>query len=168
MKKNPRKLEVTVIGNNGKFDTVNFLAGAVRFGERNVASIQDLATQMETMCRNEDRVIALHILDHGNKEGQYVGGDWLDLTTLPEHRANLARLARCFDPGASVTMGGCKVGHAKGLLEELSIVWAGVRVQAGTALQRPLIPGIEGGVTQCILRACSYSGTGLWDRLESE
>ena len=64
MKRQPRKLDVTIVGTNGTFDAVNLLAGAVRFGERNVASIQDLAVQTEAMCLNGIRL--------GN--GVYAGG----------------------------------------------------------------------------------------------
>ncbi|MCP5528179.1 MAG: hypothetical protein H7A47_15410 [Verrucomicrobiales bacterium] len=159
-------LDITVIGDRGTFDQVNFLAGLFRVGEKEVTSVKHLADRLGSLCAGGDRIAALQIIDHGNQTGQYIGADWLALKTLPGLRADLVRLRPLFGKGAVVTMAGCKVGHAPGLLSQLSILWGGVQVRAGTAYQRPLIPGIEGGVTACDLNGCTYSGPTVFDRLD--
>jgi hypothetical protein len=161
-----KKLDITIIGERGKFDWVSFLAGLVHVGEKRITSISDLATQLIKLCANGDTIVRLQLIDHGNTTGQYIGDDWLSVDTFAKYRDNLARFRSCFGKDAIVTMGGCKVGYATKLLSQLSSLWGGVTVRAGTAYQRPLLPGIEGGVESCVMQTCSYSGKNYWDKLD--
>jgi len=106
------------------------------------------------------------IVGHGNQTGQYFGADWMNFNALATHGTTLRRLRRHFCAGAEVTLEGCEVGHASSLLMGLSNLFGGVPVRAGTAFQRPLIPGLEGGVRSCVPDSCEYSGRGPFDAID--
>lgn len=108
----------------------------------------------------------LCIVGHGNQTGQYIGADWVDFSSLGTHSKNLKRLRPHFCAGAVVTLEGCEVGNASSLMKGLSNLFDGVPVRAGTAFQRPLIPGLEGGVRTCVPDRCSYTGRRPFDVLD--
>ncbi len=160
------KLGVTVVGKAKVWDLANEITAFVWIGEKRVTCVADLVTKIFKRCAKGDTIIMLKILDHGDSSGQCIGDDYVSESTFNKHRDRLSKLRQCFDPKAVVRLGGCKVGHASGLLSKLSSLWGGVTVLAGTAYQRDLIPGIEGGVTSCVLENCSYSGENLWDKID--
>lgn len=156
------KLDIVVISDPGKFDGFYFLQGVMNIGEKYAKNVTDMVDQVLAFVHSGDSIIALTIHGHGNEQGQYIGIDWLDTTTLLQYRTTLAKLTTHFDGKAVVTLGGCNVGYAVDLLKQLSQLWGGVTVRAGTAKQLAF-PGIEGGVRSCKINICSYRGPGFWD-----
>jgi hypothetical protein len=77
----------------------------------------------------------------------------------------LRRLAPRFCRDAIITLGGCQVGkgtQGETLLKAVSNCFGGLPVQAGTANQRPFLPGMEGDVIRCTSTSCGNLGGGSW------
>lgn len=129
-----------------------------------VDSISDLVEVCENLCSKGDRIGILEHWGHSNWGGRSgvsysmdVGRDTLnESSVLYQHRATLSRLNPLFsrDPLAQVFLGGCWLGHGRGLLQNLSRIWGGVAVMAGYGLQNPLFGGVEGGAQVCIEMTC--------------
>ena len=123
-----------------------------------------MVTKVQSLTKKK-KIRELRIFGHGNVWGQYVGGDWLSLPSLPSWRPELAKLAvGCFGRGGFITMAGCEQGGNGGFLLEISSI-VGVPVQGFTALQRPTVPGDEGGVTRCFI-TCSRTGPTAADSVD--
>lgn len=147
-------------------DVVMWLDSFFTFGEIGITGVTDMVEKIERRCAGGDRLGELRIIGHGNALGQYVGAEWLSEQSLPNHRAALVRLAPLFahatasTPGGLVTLGGCLVGHATGLMLRLSDIF-NVPVRAFRASQRPLIPGDEGSEVQCYITCTRESRRGF-------
>jgi hypothetical protein len=155
-------MNLTVV-DDSRSDFVMWISSALTPSDIPILSVADMVSKLLRKCGSGKKIDRLEIIGHGNATGQYVGADWLDSGSLSTHRGELGRLAPFFSPSAVVTLGGCSVGRASSLLIELSGLWPGVTVRAMTANQRPLLPGEEGGVRECVRRRCSSSGEGFWD-----
>lgn len=134
-----------------------------------IYSVQHMVDFLIQLCSGglwQKYIDKLCIVGHGNQTGQQIGADWVDKGALSSHATNLKRLRPHFCAGAEVTLEGCEVGHASSLMKELSNLLDGVPVRAGTAFQRPLIPGLEGGVRTCVPNRCSYTGRRPFDALD--
>ena len=149
-----------------KFDIVMWIDSALTLGEQGVLSIRDMVAKLQKLCADGTRIGELRILGHGNQNGQYIGSDWLEIGTLPSHQTDLAKLAPLFGPHGQVVMGGCRVGRATELLLALSNLWH-VPVSGFTALQRPPIPGDEGGRTTCLVK-CNSAGYTFADSFDDK
>lgn len=71
--------------------------------------------------------------------------------------SHLKRLRNVLSPNATVTLGGCETGKGeKGelLLQKVSSVLGGVKVEAGIMTQIANLPGYEGPVRSCIGNSC--------------
>ncbi len=162
------ELEIIAISAH-ESDAVMWISGALSIGEINIVNVEDMVEQINRKCSGGKRIKSLEIVGHGNDTGQHVGADWLSATSLrTTHGKQLKKLEPHFMQSAVVTLEGCKVGQAEELLKRLSLMWPGVRVRAKTALQRPLIPGDEGGVRECVNGRCTYSGAGFWDWVDND
>ena len=133
-----------------------------------IRSIEDMVSRVIKVASGRGaKIRRLRIIGHGNAHGQRIGKDFLSVHSLPKHAGALKRLIPYFAADAEVTLGGCQVGQGVELLQQLSQVLGGVTVRAMTALQRPGVPGDEGGVQVCQLTMCSYSGDGFWNRFDA-
>lgn len=158
------KISIVVVSDKGSTDGFYFLQGLMNVGESYATGIANMVTLIKDLCKGGDKIVSLTIHGHGNETGQYIGTDWLDTGTLAQYRASLLELAPLFDADAVVTLGGCNVGHAEALLQQLSDL-LGVTLRAGTASQLAF-PGVEGGVRTCKLKMCEYGGPGFWDKFD--
>lgn len=141
-------------------------ASATHFG---IESVDYMVKMLIKMCKGglwRTWLYELCIVGHGNQTGQWFGADWVNFAALGTHGATLAKLKPYFCAGAVVTLEGCEVGHASSLLRGISNAFGGVPVRAGTAFQRPLIPGLEGGVRTCDPTSCHYTGRTVMDSLD--
>lgn len=157
------EIDIYVI-DNSSFDLTMFIDSQLTQGEVGIQNVEDMVRKIERMCEDGDRIRELRIVGHGNDHGQYVGTDWLSTSTLRQHRSALARLRPLFVHGndqvdgenGHVVMGGCRQGRNGRLLLELSRIF-NVPVSGFTALQRPGVPGDEGGRTTCFI-TCTREG----------
>jgi hypothetical protein len=161
-------IDVYVI-DDSKFDLTMFLDSALTWGDVGIKNIKDMADKLAGLCSRGNRIAELTIVGHGNELGQYVGTDWLSNDSLPSYRPQLRRLTTLFvrtgsARSAHVTMGGCQQGRNGGLLLGLSDIW-NVPVSGYTALQRPGVPGYEGGKTTCYL-TCARQGRTTADKVD--
>jgi hypothetical protein len=155
-------IDVYVIGDS-KFDLTTFLDSTLTWGDIGIKNVKDMADKPVGLCVNGDHIAQLRIVGHGNALGQYIGTDWIDHKSLGSHRQQLARMSPLFvramdssDRRAHVVMGGCEQGRNGGLLLALSDIW-NVPVSGFTAMQRPILPGDEGGETTCYI-TCTRQG----------
>jgi hypothetical protein len=153
---------------NSRSDWVYWIDSALTARDIGIASVADMVQKISALCASGDRIGELRIAGHGNRRGQFVGANWLDDTTLMQHRFQLSRLSALFASRRSslVSMGGCRVGQNEGLLLSLSQVF-GVTVRGWTARQRPLVPGDEGNETRCLTTCSRTSAVSLWDWLDN-
>jgi hypothetical protein len=159
------KLDIVVVSDGKSLDGFYFLQGVLNVDEEYATGVANMVERVLALAKSGDTITGLTIHGHGNEEGQYVGSNWLSAATLPLYRESLAKLTPKFDKKAAVTLGGCNVGYAEALLQQLSELWEGVIVRAGTA-QQLAFPGIEGGVTSCKVKICTYGGPGFWDKFD--
>jgi hypothetical protein len=144
-----------------KFDIVMSVEEALSVGEIGVKSVPDMVRQLETKCAGGDLIGELRIVGHGNENGQYFGGDWINDYTVHSYAAYWTRLRKLFDTGKGlVTLGGCKVGQAELLLVKLSKL-LDVPVRGFRTFQNPVVPGDEGGETRCTPYACARTTKGV-------
>jgi hypothetical protein len=139
-------------------------------GIMNVGDMVDKILRQKGLISGTSVIKTLNIIGHGNKSGMYLGADWVDDSTFPNFQTPLSSLARYFsnEGDAVVALGGCKVGRNQKLLSLFSNTFGGVRVKAWSADQRPLLPGDEGGESDCYYNNCSYSGATMLDRLDGD
>jgi len=163
-------LDVYVI-DDSSFDLTMFLDSALTWGDTGIKNTKDMADKLVKLCIGGDRIAELRILGHGNDTGQYVGSDWLEKSNLGQYREQLARISPLFvrlqnssTRRAHVTMGGCRVGRNGSFLLALSEIW-NVPVSGFTALQRPGVPGDEGGRTTCYI-TCAKGGRTTADSID--
>jgi hypothetical protein len=150
---------------DGNSDAVDWLDSLFTVGDILVVSVQDMVDKVIARV-GSNTIRNLFIGGHGYSGWQAVGcgprGDSSgDLSlqidsatgrmkgTNTEH--HLSRLRSKFSSDGVVTLGGCQTGRGadgKALLLELSRI-LGVPVEAGTANQRPFVPGMEGSVKRC-------------------
>lgn len=154
-------IDVYVI-DDSSFDLTMFIDSALTWSDVGVKNLKDMVDKLVKLCLKGDRIAELRIVGHGNDLGQYVGSDWLTQDSLTTHRAQLARLCPLFvrvgqsAKRAHVVMGGCQQGRNGGFLLAISNI-LNVPVSGFTALQRPVLPGDEGGKTTCYI-TCNRQG----------
>lgn len=156
-------LDVYVISDH-KFDPVTWIDSALTWGDVGVLGIRDMVTKLQRICANGDRIAELRIVGHGNELGQFVGRDWLCREVVRHWRSELSKMTPLFGVKRHVIMGGCRQGRNSGLLLALSNIW-NVPVSGFTALQRPPLPGDEGGRTTCFI-TCTRSGYTFADHFD--
>jgi hypothetical protein len=155
---------------DSKFDLAMFIDGKLTRGSVGIKGVADMVERVTQLCVDGRKLAELRVVGHGNEMGQYIGSDWLSLDTLPLHRGALMRLTPLFVRGseegrrAHLIMGGCRQGRNGGLLLAISDI-VNVPVSGFTALQRPPLPGDEGGMTTCYL-TCNREGQTVADRLD--
>ena len=150
---------------DGNSDAVDWLDSLFTIGDILVVSVQDMVDKVIARV-GSNKIRSLFIGGHGAPGYQSIGAGpgWdtsgerslqIDSTTgrltgsTTEH--HLLRLSSKFASKGVVTLGGCRTGNGTAgqtLLLELSRVF-GVPVEAGTANQRPFVPGMEGSVSRC-------------------
>lgn len=148
-------IDVYVV-DDSSFDLTMWIDSALTWGDTGVQSVVDMVAKVNRLCSNGDRIATLTIVGHGNEEGQYIGREWVTQKSLSTHRPSLAQLARLFSRPGQVVMGGCRQGRNGAFLLALSDI-LNVPVVGYTALQRPGVPGPEGGSTVCYI-TCTRSG----------
>ncbi len=131
-----------------------------------VKSIQDLVNQLKVKCGNQRLVIQLDIVGHGYSKGQNIGDDFIAAPMVKFYNKELTEIEKCLHKDAIIVLGGCNVGYAQQLLSKLSNVFKGRKVMAGSAYQRPAVPGLEGGITTCKNDECSFAGKTGWDYVD--
>ncbi len=156
---------------------VDWLDSLFTINEILVVSVSDMVNKIETRLGRGRKIQNLFIGGHGAPGYQSVGaGSGWDTTgafslqvdssnglLLGTAEAQMNRLGRNFAPNAIVTLGGCQVGRDTILLKAVSKSLGSVPVQAGTANQRPLVPGMEGAVIRCTSTStCTNMGTSYW------
>lgn len=168
-----RNLYIYVI--DGNSDSVDWLDSLFTIGDITAVSVQDMVDKVLRRV-GDNWIRSLFIGGHGSPGYQSIGsgttrdstGDLslqLDSSRLKgnsEH--HLSRLNRKFSYEAVVTLGGCQTGSGTAganLLKELSRI-LGVPVEAGTANQRPFVPGMEGSVTRCTSSTCTSLPSTWW------
>jgi hypothetical protein len=129
-----------------------------------INNVKDLVSKIRATCASGDTLANLTIMGHGNEWGQFIGTDWVSVDTLSKFRGDLATITGCFGTKGEVVMGGCRVGRNGRLLLELSNI-LGVPVSRFTALQRPGVPGDEGGRTTCFI-TCTRQGFTTADKID--
>lgn len=156
---------------NSQFDLTMFVDSALTWGDVGIRNVRDMVDKLVNLCAHGDRIAELRIVGHGNDRGQYVGSDWLSESTLWSHRQQLARISSLFvrtrgesSESAHVIMGGCQQGRNGSFLLALSDIW-NVPVSGFTALQRPGVPGDEGGRTTCYI-TCARQGRTTADAVD--
>ena len=161
-------IDVYVI-DDSRFDLTMLLDSALTWNDVGIQNVKDMVNTLVGLCQGGDSLGHLTIVGHGNSTGQYIGSDFVTLQSLPAFRPDLGRMTRLFARGAGsgsrhVTMGGCRQGRNSGLLLALSNIW-NVPVSGYTALQRPGIPGYEGGRTTCYI-TCTRQGRTTADSVD--
>lgn len=171
----PRNLYIYVI--DGNSDIVDWLDSLFTVGDITVSGVQDMVDKVLRRV-GDNWIRSLFIGGHGSPGYQSIGAgpNWdstgdrslqIDSSTngLKGNSAHhLARLNRKFSYDAVVTLGGCQTGQGdagKTLLKELSRI-LGVPVEAGTANQRPFVPGMEGSVNRCTSSECTSLPSTWW------
>ena len=104
-----------------KSDIVMTVDQALTRRDVGIKDVADLAGYVARKCSGSDKIRELRIVGHGNTDGQYFGGDWVDSSTLRFYAADLQRIAKFFGSGGFVTLGGCKVGQNQIFLGQLSL-----------------------------------------------
>lgn len=162
-------IDVYVV-DDSSFDLTMFIDSALTWGSIGIQSVRDMADKVSRLCVSGDRIANLRILGHGNDTGQFIGTDWVTEATLPSFRGQFARLAGLFVRGGSdssraeLTMGGCQQGRNGSFLLAISHI-VNVPVSGYTALQRPVLPGDEGGRTTCYI-TCARGGRTFADSFD--
>ena len=148
-----------------KADVFLWGSAAITLGEVAITGIADMVSKVQALAKTK-RVRELRIVGHGSAHGQYIGKDWLSITSLAKtFRPDFVKLSvGCFGPGGFITMGGCEQGENGGLLLEISNI-VGVPVQGFTAAQRVLPFGDEGGLTRCFI-TCAREGKTFADSVD--
>ncbi len=156
-------------------DPADWIEGALTVGEIYHTSVKDMVSKIIKHI-GSSRIQNLLISGHGSPGYQSVGaGTSWDTTgnkslqlepgtmyLLGDAEMHLRSLNNHFAPGAIVTLGGCEVGKDLDLVKAVSMALDGRPVQAGTANQRPLVPGMEGHVIRCSARRCDDLGSSYW------
>jgi hypothetical protein len=156
-------IDVYVI-DDSSFDLTLFMDSALTWGDVGIKNLKDMVDKLVKLCATGDRIAELRILGHGDPTGQYIGADWVTESSLTAHREQLARMSPLFvrTPGATsrahVIMAGCRQGQNGSFLLALSNIW-NVPVSGFTALQRPAVPGDEGGTTTCYITCAKGART---------
>lgn len=174
IKKMSRNLYIYVI--DGNSDAVDWLDSLFTIGDITVVSVQDMVDKVLRKVDN-NWIRSLFIGGHGSPGYQSIGagprGDPTGNLSLRLNAAgklhgnaehHLRRLVRMFSYDAVVTLGGCRTGNGnagEALLKELSRVLM-VPVEAGTANQRPFLPGMEGDVMRCTSSECTAFSSTWW------
>jgi hypothetical protein len=150
---------------DGNSDAVDWLDSLFTIGDILVVSVQDMVDKVIARA-GSNKIRSLFIGGHGSSGYQSIGAGphWdssgdrslqIDSATgrlkgsTTEH--HLLRLGPKFTTNGVLTLGGCQTGSGaagQALLLELSRV-LGVPAEAGTANQRPFVPGMEGSVSRC-------------------
>ena len=139
--------EIVVINTS---DVVGKSAAMVNPGHLEARSVAEMVRVVLAEA-NGRQVGEIVIQDHGFPGGQSLGRDLLLPDTLTRYRDELIKLRSVLAPGAKIHLEGCNVAataEGKKLLGRLSKM-LGVTVYAGTASQRPLVPGVEGSKVSC-------------------
>ena len=136
-------------------DFVMWFDSVVTRGDIGIRNVTDMVNKIIVRCGSSDKIGELRIMGHGNREGQWIGGEWVTSQNVTDHKVDFARLRPYFDPFGLITMGGCRVGQNDLLLAKLSWM-TGVSVRAFTAMQRPGVPGDEGSETRCYYLSCNH------------
>jgi hypothetical protein len=150
---------------NDKFDFTMWIDKALTWGALGTRGAREMVQSLIGLCSRGDKIAKLTIVGHGNEYGQYVGQDWLCKEAIPAWREELVKMTGLFAMHGEVVMGGCRQGRNAGLLLALSDIW-NVPVSGFTALQRPVLPGDEGGRTTCFL-TCTRSGYTAADHFDA-
>jgi len=144
-----------------------------------IQSVADMVSHIEHLCSPvhhwffqgllnlpplRKRVQTLTIIGHGNETGQQVGNDWICYESLKDYRSEFVKLTPLFGDKGEIILGGCRVGRAAPVLLGLSDI-VGRPVSGYSALQRPHLPGYEGGRTTCFL-TCTREGFTTADKFD--
>ena len=139
-----------------KFDPAMWIDQLFTWGDVKINGVRDMVSKLIKLCARGDKIAELTIVGHGNEYGQWVGQDWLCQEVVWAWRSELVKMNSLFGKNRHVIMGGCRQGRNAGLLLALADIWI-AQVSGYTALQRPVLPGYEGGRTTCFL-TCTRSG----------
>ncbi len=154
-------IDFFLIDGSDPADKVLALERLLSVGEGSVASVIDLVSVVSAKCQaSHAKVGVLRLSGHGNETGGPIGKDWIDLTTLPRHATDLAKLNRYFEPARTqVVFDACQTGTNIRLLSKLSELWQGVPVSGFFDNQNPnfFSPADEGVKFTCILKSCLAS-----------
>jgi hypothetical protein len=148
----------------------------VHLGERIINDTADMVSQLESMvmrtleyspraagarvrrARQVHHIAELVITGHGTPSSFRIGSDRVTLALLEDasHEVpqQLRRLVPFFTSNAVVVLRACRTGQNQALLQALSSVLGGVRVQASEDRQLGIIPGMTGDVVECRLDMC--------------
>ena len=149
-----------------EFDKTMWMDSLLTPGDVGIVSVADMVARVRVRCAGGDRIRELRVVGHGDGWGQWFGADWVNEQKATHvFRPQFEQLRGLFGPGGFMTLGGCDVGEAGGLLREL---WAivGVPVQAFMAKQYPVVPGDEGRRRRCSER-CEVSGSQAWEHVDT-
>lgn len=174
------KLYIYVIDGSEGFwsNPVDWLDSALTIGDITVISVPDMVRKVTDRLGPGRKIQNLFIGGHGSPGYQSVGAgtshdssgmrslqcDPADPTKLRGVAdTSMRALASRFTSDAIITLGGCRTGADNRVLTAVSNAVGGLRVQAGTANQRPFVPGMEGTVVRCRRASCSnMSGRSWW------
>jgi hypothetical protein len=148
----------------------------VHFGERIINDTADMVSQLESMVnrtlefsaraaaprvrptRRVHNIAQLIITGHGTPSSFRVGSDRVTLAMLQDDSHDvprqLRRLGPLFTRSALVVLRACETGQNEALLQALSSVLGGVRVQASEDSQFGIIRGVIGDVVECRMDTC--------------
>jgi|KBSMisStandDraft_5_1062788.scaffolds.fasta_scaffold34467_3 hypothetical protein len=152
---------------NSKWDFVMWFDSVVTANDIGIKNVADMVRKILAKCSSGDKIGELRIFGHGNRDGQWIGGDWVTSASVSSHTIDFARLRPLFDPFGMITLGGCQVGLNDLLLAKLSAI-VGVPVRAFTAKQRPGVPGDEGAETKCYYLSCTHGKPVGFDHMDNE
>ena len=174
-------LRLYVIDGAGGFidNPVDWIDSLFTIGDIKVVSVADMANKVLAVTSSGRKIENLFIGGHGSPGFQSLGcGSGADSTgakslqvdsgtgaLLGTAGVELGRIRPYFNKTAIVTLGGCEVGagsEGPALLKAVSAALGGIRVQAGTADQRPFLPGMEGSVVRCTPAGCETLSGGWW------
>jgi hypothetical protein len=122
--------EITVIDDNS---VSGWVQSVFRIGEIYMTDVDSMVRNVINATQST-LIDRLNIIDHGDRDGIEIGGDWIDDTNLSEYAEKLRRLAGYFAPTGFVHLQHCSVGQNRTLLLALARIW-GVSVYAGTGYE---------------------------------
>jgi hypothetical protein len=175
-----QKIDLRLYVIDGSGDWVDWLDSLFTIGDIKVVSVADMAKKvLELVTRSGRKIENLFIGGHGHPGFQGLGcgsgGDSTGAKSLQVDSGTgallgtagveLGRIRPYFNNTAIVTLGGCQVAagsEGQALLKAVSTALGGIRVQAGTADQRPFLPGMEGSVVRCTPDNCQTLSGGWW------
>ena len=85
-------IDIYCVGGRGRFDAALAVDKQLHLFSLSIANAADMAEKVVRTCRSSGKRLGeLTIVDHGTPLGQWMGSDWVDLTSLPSFQNHLQK-----------------------------------------------------------------------------